>query len=150
LVDLDHLKQINDSYGHAAGDRVLKAVVNRVMSAVRPSDFVSRMGGDEFAVVMPDTDLDAALQIGDRLRGRIAAAPVEGVAVSVSVGAAASRPDEEEELDTMLQRADAALYEAKRADRNRLPADRDELHLTESRWSTAWQFIRRLLGRLWR
>jgi len=146
LVDLDHLKQINDTHGHAAGDSVLKAVVDRVMSAVHPSDFVSRMGGDEFAIVMPDTDLDAALQVGERLRGRIAAAPVEGVAVSVSVGAAASKPDAEEELDTIFQRADAALYAAKRANGNRAPADSDELRLTDTRRPTAWQ----LISRLWR
>ena len=147
LVDLDHLKQINDTHGHAAGDNVLKAVVDRLMSAVRPSDFVSRMGGDEFAVVMPDTDLDAALQVGGRLRGRIADPPVEGVVVSVSVGAAASQPNAEEELDTILQRADAALYAAKRANDNRAPADSGERHLTDGRSPTMWEFMRRLVRR---
>ena len=147
LVDLDHLKQINDTHGHAAGDNVLKAVVDRLMSAVRPSDFVSRMGGDEFAVVMPDTDLDAALQVGGRLRGRIADPPVEGVVVSVSVGAAASQPNAEEELDTILHRADAALYAAKRANDNRAPADSGERHLTDGRSPTMWEFIRRLVRR---
>ncbi len=122
MIDVDNLKQINDARGHPAGDRVLKEVVDRVTSALRPSDLVARMGGDEFVVVMPETDQDAALQIAERLRSRIGDTPVEGVAVTVSVGAAASRPDEEEELDATLQRADAALYEAKRAGGNRVIA----------------------------
>ncbi len=122
MIDVDNLKQINDARGHSAGDRVLKEVVDRFTSALRPSDLVARMGGDEFVVVMPETDQDAALQIAERLRSRIGDTPVEGVAVTVSVGAAASRPDEEEELDATLQRADAALYEAKRAGGNRVIA----------------------------
>jgi len=118
IVDLDDLKRIYDTHGHAAGDRVLKAVVERIMSAVRPSDLVSRMGGDEFAVVMPDTDLDAALQVGERLSARVGDTPIDGVAVTVSIGGAASEPSMEDELDTILQRADAALYAAKRAGGN--------------------------------
>ncbi len=123
MIDVDNLKQINDAHGHASGDRVLKEVVNRVTSALRPSDLVARMGGDEFAIVMPETGRDAALQIAERLRIRIGDTPVEAVAVTASVGAAASRPDEQEELDATLQRADAALYEAKRAGGNRAIAD---------------------------
>jgi diguanylate cyclase (GGDEF)-like protein len=123
MIDVDNLKQINDARGHPAGDRVLKEVVGRVTSALRPSDLVARMGGDEFAIVMPETGRDAARRIAERLRGSIGSTPVEGVAVTVSVGAAASRPDEEEELDATLKRADAALYEAKRAGGNRVSAD---------------------------
>ena len=123
MIDVDNLKQVNDAHGHAAGDHVLKDGVDRVMSALRPSDLVARRGGDEFAVVMPDTTLDAAVQVGERLRGRIADAPIEGIAVTVSVGAAASKPNQAEELDTILQRADAALYKAKRAGGNRVRPD---------------------------
>lgn len=122
MVDVDTLKQVNDTHGHAAGDRVLKEVVNRAKFALRPLDLVARMGGDEFAIVMPETNLAAAIQIAERLCSRIGEAPIEGVAVTVSIGAAASRPDEEEALDTTLQRADAALYEAKRAAGNRVSA----------------------------
>jgi diguanylate cyclase (GGDEF)-like protein len=123
MVDVDHFKRINDTHGHAAGDRVLKEVVDRVTSALRPSDLVTRRGGDEFAVVMPEADLDAAIRVGERLCGRIGDAPIEGVAVTVSIGAAASTPDEEEELDATLERADASLYEAKRAGGNRVSPD---------------------------
>jgi two-component system cell cycle response regulator len=123
MIDVDHLKQINEAHGHAGGNHALRGVANRATSALRPSDLVARMGGDEFVVVMPETDLDAAFQIAERLRGRINDAPIQGVAVTVSIGAAASRPDGEEELDATLQRADAALYEAKGGGGNRVIAD---------------------------
>jgi two-component system cell cycle response regulator len=103
-----------------AGDHVLKEVVDRAKLALRPSDLVARMGGDEFAVVMPETDLNAALQIAERLRGRVADTPIESVAATVSIGVAASRPDAKEELDAVLRRADAALYRAKGAGGNRV------------------------------
>src|SRR3984893_9371139 len=122
MIDVDNLKQINDAFGHPAGDRVLTQIVNRVTSALRPSDLVARMGGDEFVVVMPETDRAAALQVAERLRGRINAEPIEGVAVTVSIGAAASRPDGEEELEATLQQADAALYGAKRTGGTRVVA----------------------------
>ena len=121
MIDVDHFKQINDEHGHAAGNQVLKEIVNRITSALRPSDLVARMGGEEFAVVMPETDLDAGHRIAERLRSRIAGTPVEEVAVTVSIGAAVIQPDTgEEELDAALRRADEALYEAKRAGRNRV------------------------------
>jgi two-component system cell cycle response regulator len=122
MIDVDNLKQINDTRGHAAGNHALRGVVNRATSDLRPSDLVARMGGDEFVVVMPETDLDAALQIAERLRGRIGDAPVEGTSVTVSIGIAASGPDVEEELEATLQRADVALYEAKRTGGNRVVA----------------------------
>jgi two-component system, cell cycle response regulator len=122
MIDVDNLKQINDARGHAAGNHALRGVVNRATSALRPSDLVARMGGDEFVVVMPETDLDAALQIAERLRGRIGDTPVEGTTVTVSIGISASGPDGEGELEATLQRADAVLYEAKRTGGNRVVA----------------------------
>jgi two-component system cell cycle response regulator len=124
MIDVDYFKQINDEYGHRGGNHVLKEIVNRATSALRPWDLMARMGGDEFAVVMPEADLNAALQIAERLRSRIGDTPVEGATVTVSIGAAVVPQDrEEEELDVTLRRADAALYAAKRAGRNRVIAD---------------------------
>ena len=122
MIDVDHFKRINDEHGHAAGNHVLKEIVNRITSALRPSDLVARMGGEEFAVVLPETDLDAGHRIAERLCSRIAGTLVADVAITVSIGAAVIQP-EEEEPDAALRRADAALYEAKRAGRNRAMAD---------------------------
>ena len=121
MIDIDHFKRINDEHGHAAGNHVLKEIANRITSALRPSDLVARVGGEEFAVVMPETDLDAGHRIAERLCSRIAGTLVEDVAVTISIGAAVVHP--EGELDSALRRADAALYEAKRAGRNRVMAD---------------------------
>src|ERR1700736_1091128 len=86
MIDVDNLKQVNDAHGHPAGDRVLKQVVGRVTSALRPSDLVARMGGDEFVIVMPETGIDAALQVAERVRSRINDTPIEAVVVTVSIG----------------------------------------------------------------
>jgi two-component system, cell cycle response regulator len=123
MIDVDHFKRINDERGHAAGNDVLKEIVKRITSALRPSDLVARMGGEEFAVVMPETDPDAALQIAERLRRRVGDRPIEDVTVTVSVGVAVVQPEAEEELDAALRRADAALYLAKGAGRNCVVAD---------------------------
>jgi diguanylate cyclase (GGDEF)-like protein len=124
MIDVDHFKGINGEHGHAGGEHVLKEIVNRVTSAVRPSDLVTRMGGDEFVVVMPETGLDAALRIAERLRSRIGGTPIEGATVTIAIGAAVVRPNEEEELDAACRRADAALYASKEAGGNRVIADR--------------------------
>ncbi len=123
MIDVDHFKRINDEHGHAAGNDVLKEIVKRITSALRPSDLVARMGGEEFGVVMPETDPDAALQIAERLRRRVGDRPIEDVTVTVSVGVAVVQPEAEEELDAALRRADAALYLAKGAGRNCVVAD---------------------------
>jgi two-component system cell cycle response regulator len=126
MIDLDHFKGINDSYGHAAGDRVLQEVVNRISLSLRPSDLITRMGGEEFAVIMPETELPAATTIAERLRGRIEDSPIEnvdttkGISVTVSIGATVTPPESTEDLQTALKRADSALYEAKKTGRNRV------------------------------
>jgi two-component system cell cycle response regulator len=125
MVDLDHFKQVNDVHGHAAGDHVLKDIVNRITNALRPSDLVARLGGEEFIIVMPETDLIAAIHIAERLRKRIETTPVEGagdqpISVTVSIGAAVTLPESQEELPEVLKRADAALYDAKKTGRNKV------------------------------
>lgn len=123
LLDLDRFKQVNDTHGHAAGDEVLCTVVARARAVLRDADQIARFGGEEFVVLLPETDEDAALAVAERLRRAIAGLPVdvEGLAVPVtaSIGVAAWTAAEPS-LEHTLRRADAALYEAKQAGRNRV------------------------------
>jgi len=124
LVDVDFFKRINDTLGHAAGDDVLCAVGRTLEASVRTSDFVFRVGGEEFAILLAETDARAAMHVMQRVRERFASAPLEGAAhagiITVSAGVATLL--EHETPDEILQRADAALYEAKRSGRNRVLA----------------------------
>ena len=128
LLDIDHFKAVNDSHGHDAGDSVLCEFASRVRRNIRGIDLACRLGGEEFVVVMPDTDLTKAYLVGERLRQCIAAAPfyagerIGTLEVTASVGVAALEfPDDTPEL--ILKRADQALYCAKRDGRNRVVAD---------------------------
>lgn len=128
LLDIDYFKVVNDSYGHDAGDSVLREFAARVRRNIRGIDLACRLGGEEFVVVMPDTDLAKAYLVGERLRQCIAAAPfyagerIGTLEVTASVGVAALEfPDDTPEL--ILKRADQALYCAKRDGRNRVVAD---------------------------
>jgi two-component system cell cycle response regulator len=128
LLDIDHFKSVNDSYGHDAGDQVLREFTTRVRRNIRGIDLACRLGGEEFVVVMPDTDLAKAYHVGERLRQCIAAAPfyageaTGAIEVTASVGVAALEfADDTPEF--ILKRADQALYCAKRDGRNRVVAD---------------------------
>ncbi|MEN9938966.1 MAG: hypothetical protein RLZZ387_5545 [Chloroflexota bacterium] len=123
MVDIDHFKRVNDTYGHAAGDSVLRTVAQRCQAAVRDSDVLGRYGGEEFAVLLPNTGAEAALLVAERLRARIADTPItlDGgeIPVTVSVGVANAHAATRS-LAALLDRADAALYAAKGAGRNRV------------------------------
>jgi len=121
LLDLDHFKQVNDQYGHGAGDQVLASVGAALRSALRVRDFAGRNGGEEFAVLLPDTGIVAALEIAERVRAAIAEVTLPGtdVPVTVSVGVAGF-PDHASTLERLERLADAALYVAKRQGRNRV------------------------------
>ncbi len=127
LIDIDHFKRINDTYGHLAGDKVLVEFARRVRAAVRGIDLAGRFGGEEFVVAMPDTDAALGYSVGDRIRTLISAEPfriAEGsqpIMVTVSVGVS-SIEDPSDSPTSLLARADTALYEAKRAGRNRVAA----------------------------
>jgi two-component system cell cycle response regulator len=124
MFDIDHFKPINDTYGHAAGDEVLKQLAARVADNVRDFDMVARYGGEEFVVIMPTTPPEAAFMVAERVRNRIAGAPFpipgqeEPLEVTVSIGVATTT-DPAEEAASLVARADASLYEAKRTGRNR-------------------------------
>ena len=124
MLDLDHFKRINDSYGHLAGDKVLKIIANVLNKRLRPTDFIARFGGEEFVLLMPDSALGDALELGERLRAAIEACPFhfkgERVTITMSIGMAQFQPGERSDL--ALKRADEALYRAKAAGRNQVQA----------------------------
>ena len=121
LIDLDHFKQINDAWGHPVGDQVLANVGAVLRSVLRARDFAGRNGGEEFAVLLPDTGIPAALEIAERIRAAVAEISLPGADVSVtaSVGVVGF-PDHATTLDRLEWLADAALYIAKREGRNRV------------------------------
>ncbi len=123
IFDIDWFKRVNDNHGHAAGDAVLKEVTNRISRNVRGFDLVARYGGEEFVVVLPETPLQIATVVAERLRATIGDKPIEvgdpavPLSVTISIGVAVTR-DVDETPDTLLQRADEALYAAKNGGRN--------------------------------
>ncbi len=123
LADLDHFKQVNDQWGHAAGDAVLMESARRLENIVRPYDAVGRYGGEEFLAVLPGCDELGALSLASRLAEGLRANPVQfdGIPVTVtgSFGVASIPPTSAAELDDLLRTADEALYEAKRLGRDR-------------------------------
>jgi two-component system cell cycle response regulator len=128
ILDIDFFKSINDTHGHSAGDEVLKEFSRRLKKAVRGIDLACRYGGEEFVVVMPDTDIAMATVVAERLRRRIAAEPfpinqnTRTVQATISIGIAAMR-SAEDLPSTIIKRADQALYRAKSEGRNRVAAD---------------------------
>jgi len=129
IIDVDHFKNINDSFGHQAGDAVLAEVAKRFSQSVRSSDYLARYGGEEFVVLLPETQLEDAMSFSEKLRAAIASAPVpiaEGCAlpVTVSVGTACLAHTQFNCPSEMIGAADQALYRAKRKGRNRVEAER--------------------------
>lgn len=123
MFDLDHFKQVNDSFGHAVGDQILQKVVQTACAEVRSADVVGRYGGEEFVVVLPVTDAQQAYPLAERIRNGVAAirlpTPKGDATVTLSIGIAEIiHSADGESADTMIQRADEALYAAKRAGRN--------------------------------
>ncbi len=121
MMDIDRFKPINDSHGHLVGDGVIKALVARVTKCIRTTDILARYGGDEFVVLLSNTDLDGALILAERIRTAVEAiryvAPAgTKIVFSISMGVAKFTADQS--ADELLQLADKALYEAKRAGRN--------------------------------
>jgi diguanylate cyclase (GGDEF)-like protein len=121
LFDLDHFKQVNDLCGHEKGDEVLAAVGLAVMGSLRASDFAARFGGEEFILLLPDTDRDGAVTVAEKLRVAIAAVEVTGVSrpITATLGVAAL-PEDADEPTLLLRAADRALYLAKSRGRNRV------------------------------
>ncbi len=132
MVDIDYFKRINDRHGHLAGDQALAEVAQRIESRVRTSDVTARYGGEEFVLLLPNTDVTAGRSLAERLRAAVSAEPVSlpdgtSVTLTISVGVAGVSPTREDDdlktlADSLLARADVALYEAKAAGRDRVAA----------------------------
>jgi len=128
VADIDHFKQVNDRFGHDAGDVVLREFAARLKRSTRGIDLACRLGGEEFVVIMPDTDLEKACRVGERLREGMAGEPFkisqsgESIPVTASVGVACLEMANDTS-ETIFKRADQALYAAKRSGRNRVVSD---------------------------
>ena len=123
LLDVDHFKKVNDQLGHHVGDRVLTAVAQCIEEQLRSLDRVGRNGGEEFLVLLPDTLLNEAVEVAERIRLAVARLEIEGVPadhpIHISIGCAQYKP-EDDNLGELVRRADEAMYEAKLAGRNRV------------------------------
>lgn len=130
MLDLDHFKSVNDTYGHAAGDEVLKVMARRWVMQIRDSDLLARMGGEEFCILLPGADLEGARGVAEKIRLATCTTPVmvpegEGrrpLQVSVSIGLAWAGPSSDTTLQGLMDLADEAVYESKNGGRNRVSA----------------------------
>lgn len=124
MIDIDRFKETNDTWGHMAGDEVLRVVASRLRAAVRPMDAVGRFGGEEFMAVLPNTGIEGAAHVSERIRSAIERTPVpfgeQGISVTCSIGCTAPSNASQDEVQAILERADRALYRAKQSGRNRV------------------------------
>lgn len=120
MADIDYFKQVNDTYGHLAGDRVLRIMASRMHSVARSGDEVGRYGGEEFLFILKNTDLDTGREVAERVRAHVNGDTIQisgaAVKVTVSIGIAQAGPNET--VNSLIERADTALYAAKSAGRN--------------------------------
>nr|WP_246463374.1 GGDEF domain-containing protein [Nitrospirillum iridis] len=124
MLDIDHFKRINDTWGHQAGDLAICGVVDLCRAAIRDTDVIGRFGGEEFVILLPQTDRQEAERVAERLRVAVAGAPLTlapnvVVTLTCSLGVTTLMPSDHT-VDVLLSRADKALYEAKNAGRNRV------------------------------
>ena len=118
MFDVDHFKLFNDEHGHDQGDRVLQVLSTTVKELLRTSDIACRYGGEEFLVILPETDLEGAMAIAERVRETVSQTLVDGLTVTISIGVACYPRTLVENYQKFIEAADKALYEAKAAGRN--------------------------------
>jgi diguanylate cyclase (GGDEF)-like protein len=137
MMDIDHFKSINDTHGHCVGDLVLREVGEKIRNTLRRSDTPCRYGGEEFAILMPETDSFAAVMIGSRLQKVMEETIVETdkgpVFITISVGIATMQENIHAEIDVLMEQADQALYEAKKAGRNQVKLWNPEIKIADVR-----------------
>lgn len=122
MIDVDFFKRINDQHGHAAGDEVLRSLADVMSKMLRKNDVAARIGGEEFAMLLPETNLVDATAFAQRMRAAVAGSTVEGHRVTISIGVAQLQADQSS-VNEVLARADAAMYQAKALGRNRVEVD---------------------------
>ena len=122
MADLDHFKRVNDIHGHETGDKVLVAFGDLLRLQTRPTDIVTRFGGEEFMVLMPHTSLEQALVVAERIRVALAVMSIEPLPAAVTASWGVAEFAQGEEADALLRRVDKALYDAKQSGRNRVVA----------------------------
>jgi diguanylate cyclase (GGDEF)-like protein/PAS domain S-box-containing protein len=123
VLDIDHFKTVNDTYGHAAGDAVIVAMVERLSSNVRASDMLARVGGEEFSICLPKADTNAAIRVAEDLRRRVCSEPIplpEGMSITITASFGVATLRAGETIHDLIARADRALYVAKQTGRNRV------------------------------
>ena len=122
MIDLDLFKSINDTYGHAAGDKVIREMGNIIMTGFRKTDFAGRLGGEEFAVLLKNTSLEEAKRVAEKFRETVSKKKVvyekRKISFTVSIGVASSSCDNNSNIEDILKQADNALYKAKAKGRN--------------------------------
>ena len=123
MIDIDHFKDVNDNYGHAAGDQVIINIANILKDNLREYDIVGRLGGEEFCMFLPNIEIDVATGIAERVRNKVAelttAFKSHSITITVSIGLTVIK-DAEVSINNILRRADKALYQAKNSGRNKV------------------------------
>src|SRR5207237_7577115 len=119
MADIDHFKEYNDAFGHLTGDEMLIKVARALRASTREVDCVVRYGGEEFVVLLPETDADAAVETAERIRARVATEGLAGGSITLSVGIA-EFPTHGDSPESLIAAADGALYRAKREGRDRV------------------------------
>jgi diguanylate cyclase (GGDEF)-like protein len=118
-IDVDFFKQVNDTYGHQAGDKVLKSLANMFNEGLRSNDLIARIGGEEFVLLLQNIDEKNAFQLAEKLRENVEKKSIEGIKVTVSIGLVVIRKNAHIDFDMLLKLSDNALYDAKKSGRNR-------------------------------
>ncbi|QIR14998.1 sensor domain-containing diguanylate cyclase [Shewanella aestuarii] len=120
FIDIDLFKKINDSFGHQMGDKVIITLAQRLKDMLRENDILARIGGEEFVLILTNIDPISSYKLAERLREKVSDSPINGISVTVSIGLAVCEDENLKDFDKLLQRADKALYEAKKSGRNRV------------------------------
>jgi len=122
MIDADHFKDVNDSYGHAIGDQVLIGIVIRLKKCLRDSDILARYGGEEFVILMPGADINTASVVAERLREEVKKTPIPtsrvSLPITISIGVSVLIENVDLTIDDLVNRADQAMYEAKHSGRD--------------------------------